>query len=112
VSTSVAPTPGLASAEQTTANPAEVEEAFLANVGDVIAEAADLAGLPCDDLNALARANPNMVASIRGFAAALKRVGTSQAVLNSVAVKAALSNLDRVMGQFEGALSLCGINQR
>jgi ABC-type transport system substrate-binding protein len=94
-----------------TASPADVENAFLSNVDDLIAETADLTVTPCPDLMMLVRDNPNLVASVRGFAAAAKRIGATQAVLNTDAVKAELSDLDHSMGELEGALSLCGIKQ-
>jgi hypothetical protein len=94
-----------------TADPVEIEVTFLSNVDDLIAEANDLSVFPCPDLTTITRDNPSLVPSLRGFAATLKRVGTSQAVLNTDAVKTALSDLDKSMGQLEGALSLCGISQ-
>ena len=97
--------------DPTSASPADVENAFLSNVDDLIAEAADLTVTPCPDLTMVTRDNPNLVPSIRGFAAAVKRIATSQAVLNTDAVKAELSDLDHSMGELEGALSLCGIKQ-
>ena len=78
---------------------------------DLIAEAADLTVTPCADLTMVTRDNPNLVPSIRGFAAAVKRISATQAVLNTDAVKAELSDLDQSMGELEGALSLCGIKQ-
>src|SRR5205823_3482390 len=59
-----------------TASSSDVENAYLSNVDDLIAEAADLAVTPCDELTAVTTANPNLVPSVRGFATALKRVGT------------------------------------
>src|ERR1700686_4899404 len=101
------PTPTPTPAPPTT--PADVENAFLSNVDDLIAEAADLTVTPCADLTMVTRDNPNLVPSIRGFAAAVKRIGATQAVLNTDAVRAELSDLDHSMGELEGALSLCGI---
>ena len=92
-----------------TALPSDVENAYLSNVDDLIAEAADLTVTPCDELTAMTKANPNLVPTVRGFATALKRVGTSQPALDTDAVRASLADLDHSMGQFEGALSLCGI---
>jgi hypothetical protein len=97
--------------DPTNASPADVENAFLSNVDDLIAEAADLAVTPCPDLTALTRDNPNLLPSVRGFAAAAKRIGSTQAVLNTDAVKTELSDLDHSMGELEGALNLCGIKQ-
>jgi hypothetical protein len=93
------------------ASAADVENAFLSNVDDLIAEAADLAVTPCADLTTVTRDNPNLLASIHGFAAAAKRIGATQAVLNTDAVKAELSDLDHSMGELDGALNLCGIRQ-
>jgi hypothetical protein len=97
--------------DPTSASPADVENAFLSNVDDLIAEAADLTVTPCPDLTALTRANPNLLPSVRGFAAAAKRIGSTQAVLDTDAVKTELADLDHSMGELEGALSLCGIKQ-
>jgi hypothetical protein len=97
--------------DPTAASPADVENAFLSNVDDLIAEAADLAVTPCPDLIMVTRDNPNLLASVRGFAAAAKRIGATQAVLNTDAVKAELSDLDHSMGELEGALNSCGIKQ-
>jgi hypothetical protein len=93
-----------------TALPRDVENAYLSNVDDLIAGAADLAVTPCDQLIAMTNANPNLVPAVRGFATALKRVGTSQPALDTDAVRTSLADLDHSMGQFEGALSQCGIS--
>jgi hypothetical protein len=95
-----------------TAQPSEVEDAFLSNVDDLTAEAADLASTPCEDLTMVTSANPNLVPSIHGFAATLKRVGASQAALNSDAVHTALADLDRTISQLDSALSTCGIKSQ
>src|SRR6267142_5444428 len=73
-----APTPVPTSTPVPAATPiaatsSDVENAYLSNVDDLIAEAADLAVTPCDELTAVTRANPNLVPSVRGFATALKR---------------------------------------
>jgi hypothetical protein len=94
------------------ADPAALENAFLSNIDELIAEAADLSSAPCDDLLTVARDNPNMMQSIRGFAASLKRLGTSQPALDTEAVKAALSDLDRSVGQLDRALGVCGITSQ
>ena len=91
------------------AAPSDVEIAFLANLDDLIAEATDLSLAPCEDLQAITQQNPNLVPSIRGYAAAIKRVSTSQPMLDTEAVKASIGDLDHTMGQLEGALSLCGV---
>jgi len=103
------PSPTPAAAADATAPSSDVENAYLSNVDDLIAEAADLAVTPCDELTAVTRANPDLVRSVRGFANALKRVGTTQPAHDTDAVRASLADLDHSMGQFEGALSLCGI---
>lgn len=105
------PTATPAPAATQTATSSDVENAYLSNVDDLIAEAADLAVTPCDELMAVTKANPNLVPSVRGFATALKRVGASQPALDTDAVRASLADLDHSMGEFEGALSLCGIKQ-
>jgi len=51
------------------------------------------------------------VPSIRGFATALKRIGATQPVLDTDTVRASLADLDHSMGELEGALNLCGIEQ-
>src|SRR5262249_44364186 len=99
----VAPTPTLAT------KPNEIETAFLSNLDDLIAEATDLAVTPCDELVVLVRQNPTLVGSMHGFAATLKRASTNQTVLNTDNVKAAIVDLDHIMGQLDGALSACGI---
>jgi hypothetical protein len=111
--TSAPPTPQAQSTVDTSGNdPVEVQNAFLSNVDDIIAEATDLSVAPCEDLLAVTKANPSLVPNIRGFAAAIKRVSTSQSVLDTDEVKAAIADLDKTMGQLDGALSLCGITQR
>jgi hypothetical protein len=92
-----------------TANANDVEAAFLSNVDDLIADATDLAVTPCDDLVAHARQNPNLVSSIHGFAATLKRASTNQSALDTDNVKAAIADLDQTMNQLDGALTACGI---
>jgi hypothetical protein len=93
-------------------DPNEIEDAFLSDVDELIAEATDLAVTPCEDLVMVTQQNPQLVPSLRGYAATVKRVSTNQAVLNTDAVKSAVADLDKTMGQLEGALSLCGITQR
>jgi hypothetical protein len=97
--------------DSTEASSADIENAFLSNVDDLIAEAADLAVSPCADLTDVTGQNPTLVPSIRGFAAAMKRIGASEPVLDTSAVKDALSDLDHSLGELEGALSTCGIKQ-
>jgi hypothetical protein len=88
-----------------------VENAFLSNVDDLIAEANDLTATPCDDLKQVTTDNPSLLPSLRGFTATMKRVATAQAVLNTDNVKTALGDLDQTMGALEGALTQCGISQ-
>ena len=92
-----------------TTDPGEIEDAFLSDVDNLIAEATDLAVTPCDDLVMVVLQNPQLVPSLRGYAATVKRVSANQAVLNTDAVKSAVADLDKTMGQLEGALNLCGI---
>jgi hypothetical protein len=111
--TSAPPTPQAQPTLDTSGNdPVEVQAAFLSNVDDIIAEATDLSVAPCEDLLAVTKANPSLMPNIRGFAAAIKRVSTSQPVLDTDEVKAAIADLDKIMGQLDGALSQCGITQR
>ncbi|MGI9148042.1 MAG: hypothetical protein ACR2IK_16065 [Chloroflexota bacterium] len=91
------------------ASPADIENAFLSNVDDVIAEAADLTVTPCADLTVVTRDNPNLLPSVHGFAAAAKRIGAAQAVLNTDEVKVELADLDNSMGELDNALNRCGI---
>ena len=128
-SPSAAPTPGPTAAPTPAASPAAgpttpsatvdpsaepsgIEDAFLSDVDDLIAEATDLAVTPCDDLVMVVQQNPQLVPSLRGYAATVKRVSANQAVLNTDAVKSAVADLDKTMGQLEGALSLCGITSQ
>jgi hypothetical protein len=106
-----APAAALPTPDPTEASPADIENAFLSNVDDLIAEAADLAVSPCADLTDFTRQNPTLVPSIRGFAAAMQRIGATEPVLNTSAVKDALADLAHSIGELEGALSTCGIKQ-
>ena len=81
------------------AAPSEDEIAFLDNLDELIADATDLWVTPCEDLQAITQQNPNLVPSIRGYAAAIKRVSTTQPMLDTEAVKASISDLDHTMGQ-------------
>lgn len=90
---------------------AATEDAFLSNVDDLDAEAADLTVTPCEDLTAVLTNNPNLVPSMHGFADALKRVAASQPALDTDTVHAALADLDHTLGQLDGALGQCGIKQ-
>jgi hypothetical protein len=92
------------------ATPADIENGFLTNVDDLVAEANDIASEPCPDMAAAVTQNPELVPSVRGFAAALKRVGGTQTVLNTDNVKAALADMDRSVADMEDALRRCQIN--
>lgn len=91
-------------------DPAELADAFVSTVDDVIGQASDLSRRSCDDLARATTANPSLVGSLRGYAVTLKRVGASHPTLDTDTVKSALSDLDKSMGLLEGALSLCGIS--
>jgi hypothetical protein len=110
------PDPAVAPTPAATLDPAidqnEVEVAFLSQIDDIIAEATDLAVIPCEDMQVVTTRNPSLVPSLRGFAATVKRVSSTQAALDTDAVKSALADLDQTMAQLEGALSMCGITQR
>jgi hypothetical protein len=94
-----------------TSDDADTVDAFLGNIDDIVSEAYDLSLTPCDDMMRVLQANPNLVPSIHGFAATLKRVGSSQPVLDRPDVKDALADLDTNIAQMDGALSACGISQ-
>jgi hypothetical protein len=106
-----APAPAQPTADLGGENSSDVENAFLSNIDDLIAEANDLTATPCDDLKQVTTDNPSLLPSLRGFTATMKRVATAQAVLNTDNVKTALGDLDQTMGALEGALSQCGISQ-
>ncbi len=89
--------------------PSGVENAFLSDVDDLIGEATDLLVTPCDELMVVVRQNPALLPSIKGFAATMKRASANQPVLNTPAVKTAMDDLDKTMGQLDGALGQCGI---
>jgi hypothetical protein len=93
----------------TTSPTSDVENAFLSNVDDLIAEVTDIAVTPCDELVPVVSQNPGLLPSVRGFAATLKRASSTQDVLNTDAVKSSIADLDQSMGQLDGALSQCGI---
>jgi hypothetical protein len=97
--------------DSTSDDDADIVDAFLGNIDDVVSEAYDLSLTPCDDMMRVLQANPNLVPSIHGFAANLKRVGSSQPVLDRPDVKDALADLDTNIAQMDGALSACGISQ-
>ena len=93
----------------TSAPTSDVENAFLSNVDDLIAEITDIAVTPCDELVPVVRQNPGLLPSVRGFVATLKRASTTQSVLNTDTVKSAIADLDQTMGLLDGALNTCGI---
>ena len=103
------PSPAAQSGGDQGETPSDVENAFLSDVDDLIGEATDLAVTPCDDLTMIVRQNPNLLPSIKGFAATLKRASTNQPVLNTATVKSAMDDLDKTMTQLDSALSQCGI---
>jgi hypothetical protein len=70
----------------------------------------DLTTVPCEDLRAIMTQNPALVPSLRGFVTTLKRVGSSQAALDTETVRAALDDLDQAVGQLDGTLGRCGLN--
>jgi len=108
--TAVAPTPApLATLDPRGGTPSEVEGAFLDNIDELIGEIADLTATPCEDLRAIATQNPNLLPSLRGFVSTIRRLGGSQAALDTDSVKAALGDLDQSVGQLEGALNRCGL---
>src|SRR5262249_3788002 len=108
--------PTIAATPRATLDPAlqssEIEDAFLANVDDAIAGANDLTALPCEDMVLVMQNNPTALPSLRGYAAALKRLGAQQAALDTQNVRIALEDLDQSMSQLEAALTQCGITQR
>jgi hypothetical protein len=91
----------------------DADEAIASYLDDLIAvidEAAVMAEAPCEDLQQAVRDNPNVFRSVRGFAAALKRVAAQQPdMAEEVAVQDALAELDATLSQLEAALMLCGI---
>jgi hypothetical protein len=108
------PQPTLAPGQPTpepTADPSDVQDAFLSNVDDLVSEASDLAALPCPDLTDVISGNANLIPSIHGFAAALKRVSAAQPGLDTDTVHTALADMDHIIGQMDGALTQCGITQ-
>jgi hypothetical protein len=108
-----APTAAPAVTAAPTVDPAtsDVQDAFLTNVNDLTSDVETLATASCDDLTAETRDNPTEVTEIRGFAATLQRVGSTQAMLQSDDVRAALDTLGKAMTQLDAALNTCGIKQ-
>jgi hypothetical protein len=77
----------------------------------VIDQASVMAEAPCDDLKRAQTDDPNVFRSIRGYAATLKKVASqSPDMAQDPEIASALADLDTVMGQLDGALSLCGIS--
>jgi hypothetical protein len=90
---------------------ADIQDAFLTNVNDLTSDVETLATAQCADLTQETRANPTEVTQIRGFAATLQRVATTQAALDSDDVRSALSDLGQALAQLDAALKTCGIQQ-
>ena len=105
------PTPATTAVPTIDAQAADVQDAFLETVNDLTNEVESLAGAPCPDLTNLLQANPTELSSIRGFAATVQRVSTTQQALNTDDVRSALSDLSHAMTQLEAALNTCGIQQ-
>ena len=68
-----------------------------------------LANAECAQLTAETRANPTELAQMRGFAATLQRVATSQSALDSDDVRSSLTALTQALSQLDTALATCGI---
>jgi cytochrome c556 len=92
------------------ASVADVQDAFLTNVNDLTSDVETLATATCADLAAETGANPTEVSQMRGFAATLQRLGTSQAMLQGDDVRAALDALTKALSQLDTALTTCGIH--
>jgi hypothetical protein len=105
------PTPAATAVPTIDAQAADVQDAFLTTVNDLTNEVQALGGARCPDLTTELQANPTELGSIRGFAATLQRVSTTQQALNSDDVRSALSDLSHAMTQLEAALNTCGIQQ-
>lgn len=87
----------------------DIQDAFLTNLNDLTSDVETLAGAECTDLTAETQANPQELASIRGFAATLQRAAASQAALNSDDVRSSLSDLAKALSQLDIQLATCGI---
>jgi hypothetical protein len=88
---------------------ADAQDAFLSNINDLTNEVETLATAQCADLTAETRANPTEVTEIRGFAATLQRVATTQPALDSEDVRSSLADLGQALSQLDAALNTCGI---
>jgi hypothetical protein len=93
------------------ATTADVQDAFLTNVNDLTSEVETLATAQCADLTEETRANPTEVTEIRGFAATLQRVATTQPALDNDDVRSAVADLNQALAQLDTALNTCGIKQ-
>jgi hypothetical protein len=93
------------------ASGADVQDVFLSNLNDLTNELETLAMAQCPDLTAETRANPTEVAQLRGFAATLQRVATTQPALDSDDVRSSLADLSHALAQLDAALNACGIKQ-
>src|SRR5437868_614068 len=91
------------------ATTSDIQDAFLTNVNDLTSDIETLATAQCADLTAETSANPTELAQIRGFAATLQRVATSQSALDSDYVRSSLSDLMQALSQLDTTLANCGI---
>ena len=87
----------------------DTQDAFLTDLNDLTSDVETLATAGCSDLTAETQANPQELASIRGFAATLQRAAASQAALNSDDVRSSLSDLGKALSQLDTQLATCGI---
>ncbi|MBV9133862.1 MAG: hypothetical protein JO318_14260 [Chloroflexi bacterium] len=91
------------------ATTSDIQDAFLTNLNDLTSDVETLATAQCTDLTAETSANPTEVAEMRGFAATLQRVASTQAALNSDDVRSSLSDLTQALSQLDANLANCGI---
>ncbi len=104
------PTPAVTPYPTLDATTNDVQDAFLSNVNDLTDAVESLAMAQCADLTAETRDNPTEVTEMRGFAATLQRLGTSQPALStSQDVRSSLDDLSKALQQLDSALSTCGI---
>ena len=110
-----APPPTATPVPQTTPVPtldattSDIQDAFLTNVNDLTSDIETLATAQCADLTTETSANPTEVTEMRGFAATLQRVATTQSALNSDDVRSALADLKQALSQLDTNLAKCGI---
>jgi hypothetical protein len=91
------------------ATTSDMQDAFLTNLNDLTSDVETLATAQCADLTAETSANPTEVTEMRGFAATLQRVATTQTALNSDDVRSALDDLKQALAQLDTNLANCGI---